>query len=334
MNRNRVSVVLATRNQLDVLPKAIESVRSQNIAEIEIIVADDGSSDGTLLWLKALQIDEPRLRIVKTGGKGLASAKNRAISMAKSPLIAFLDPAYTWDAGKLKWQVAYHERNPETGFSFTDSRQADKAGGSGVSCFQRLQPTYADRPPQGYDLLENAEAKLLGCNTTCLSTVVARREFLQIATGFATDMPFAEDWDLCLRLAAIAPVACSTIITASQVANTRNPSLEKPVQLHGDLQATATIKTTSAIIERYRLSKPAGFRGAIRQAEAQLHAAKADMARLDGDYWAAIGEDILAMVANPAIRNARAAATDAVHGMRNLIKRDSVPPSNVERTAA
>ncbi len=309
--KTRVSIVVPTRDNLDLLPKAYDSIKAQNIADIEIIIADDGSVDGTAQWLEAQMALEPRLRVLQTGGKGPANARNQAIAVATAPLIAFLDANDWWHTGKLKLQLGFMEQNPAVGFSFTDYLHIDETGKHYPTCFEYWQPVYGNRPPQGYDILPHAEAELLGCNTAGTSTIIARTNVLQQANGFATHLRSAEDWDLWLRLANIAPVACTSIIGTTYLMRKNSETSRHQDRLDATLN----------IIDSYRSSHDPLLKAAVRKAEAKLYAARADIARLKGDYWSAVAAELHAIINAPSMRDVRAAASDAVHGVRDLIGR-------------
>jgi glycosyltransferase involved in cell wall biosynthesis len=91
MPRPICSVVIPTFNTLDYLPAALASVVAQNLAGVEILVLDDGSSDGTDVWLTENAERIPGLRVFQGGGLGPARARNLLINNAKSNLVAFLD---------------------------------------------------------------------------------------------------------------------------------------------------------------------------------------------------------------------------------------------------
>jgi teichuronic acid biosynthesis glycosyltransferase TuaG len=98
-----VSVVVPTRNRLDRLRRATASVLSQTEVDIELIVVDDASSDGTSLYLADLQSKDDRVRLLRnptpTGG---AAARNRGIESSRGQWIAFLDDDDEW----LPWKIA------------------------------------------------------------------------------------------------------------------------------------------------------------------------------------------------------------------------------------
>ena len=303
----RLSVVIPTRDNIDVLPKALKSVQDQRFADLEIIVADDGSVDGTNAWLTKFRQDERRLRIIETGGKGPANARNQAISIARAPLIAFLDADDWWNPGKVRRQVSYLEQNKTVGFSFTDYLALDPEGRTYGTCFEYWKPAYGARPPQGYDLIADGETELLSCNAAGTSTVMARRDRLEAAGGFSTSLPSAEDWDLWLRLAAVAPVACTSIVTTCYLMRPGSESMRR-------LDRLAAMAT---IIDRYRTRPEPEMRVAVRLADSRVHAGRADIARGEGRYWSAVSGELMALVSAPTVRKAKTAASDVVKGVRS-----------------
>ncbi|MCB1450868.1 MAG: glycosyltransferase family 2 protein [Nitratireductor sp.] len=212
MPKPQCSVVIPAYNAIAFLPDAIASVFAQDIADIEILVCDDGSSDGTYEWLQEMAERDPRVRVFKGGRLGPARARNYLIENAKSDLIAFLDADDTWLEDKLSREILFHAANPEVAFSFTDYRHVDMAGNRRSTAFDYWQPKWQPAGT-GFSVLADAGNELLATNVVGTSCVVAKSEFLRIANGFAPDLPSAEDWDLWLRLAKLGPVAVSSAVT-------------------------------------------------------------------------------------------------------------------------
>ncbi|HMQ57777.1 MAG TPA: glycosyltransferase family A protein, partial [Rhizobiaceae bacterium] len=114
------SVVIPSYNAVAYLPAAIASIEAQAVRDIEVLVFDDGSTDGTAAWLAQAQATRPWLRIFIGGGHGPARARNFLIEKANSDLVAFLDADDVWYAGKLAPQIAFHAAHPDCSFTFTD----------------------------------------------------------------------------------------------------------------------------------------------------------------------------------------------------------------------
>lgn len=106
-----VSVIIPTFNRADYLVEAIESVLAQSYRPIEIIVVDDGSTDGTAEAISRLG---DTVRYMWQPNQGASVARNTGIALAQGDLLAFLDSDDLWEPEKLTWQVAALETNPGT----------------------------------------------------------------------------------------------------------------------------------------------------------------------------------------------------------------------------
>ena len=187
----------------------------QGIDDIEILVVDDASTDGTGAWLAAEALRDPRVVPLHTERKGPAYTRNLAINQARAPLVAFLDADDLWWPRKLERALAFHEARPEIGFSFTDYLAVGPQGDVRGTCFGFWRPGYVSRRTTEFTIVPEAELELLAANVVGTSTVVASRRALQNANGFAISSLSAEDWDLWLRLAGKDPVACSAASTTT-----------------------------------------------------------------------------------------------------------------------
>ena len=105
----RVSVLIPTWNREKYLGEAIESVLVQTYRDYEIVVVDDGSTDGTAELVK--QYD--KVRYVWQPHAGIPAARNRALEEARGELIAWLDSDDLYAPIKLEKQVAYLDAHPE-----------------------------------------------------------------------------------------------------------------------------------------------------------------------------------------------------------------------------
>lgn len=301
----RVSVIIPNRNNLDTLPAALASVAAQRVEGMEVLVVDDGSTDGSVEWLAEATREMPGLRVLHTPSLGPAAARNLGISEACAPIIAFLDSDDTWLRGKLRVQLSHLERNPEVGMSFTDYRHVGPMGEDRGTCFGYWRPGFRHQPPTHFFTLDDAEALLLGRNLVGTSTVAVRKTLLQNANGFATSLPSAEDWDLWLRLAAMAPVAASTMVAATYLM--RQGSLTSRFRDRLD--------AIELIAGRYRQSEAKPIRRALRHVDARLARARAEIARQEARYIAAALAEITACAHAPSRPAFRAAAADIARGL-------------------
>ena len=108
-----VSVVMPAYNAGPYIEQAIRSVLEQDYPNIELIVVDDGSKDGTPEAVEALFGD--RVRVLRQKNGGPAAARNLGIRASNGTLLAFLDADDVWLPGKLQAQVSYMLAHPDIG---------------------------------------------------------------------------------------------------------------------------------------------------------------------------------------------------------------------------
>ncbi|MDR1742525.1 MAG: glycosyltransferase, partial [Dysgonamonadaceae bacterium] len=127
----KISVLIPTYNCANYIAEAIDSVLAQNYDNIEIIVVDDGSTDGTadvienLLGFQNLT-GLNTIKYFRQPHSGISAARNFALSKATGELIAWLDADDRWSAGKLAAQLNYLEENPDCKMSFPDINEVEK----------------------------------------------------------------------------------------------------------------------------------------------------------------------------------------------------------------
>lgn len=305
MNAPRCAVVIPAHNCLSYLREALASVAMQDVPDFEVIVVDDGSCDGTAEWLAQAAAADARIRWLRTAGLGPAGARNLAISQTLAPFIAFLDADDIWWPRKLGRQIAFHERHPQVGFSFTDYLHVGPDGGLHGTCFDYWKPLYVAGRSREFFVVPDAELELLAANVAGTSTIVARRNALQNANGFADCNKSAEDWELWLRLAAARPVACSTAVSATYLMRSGSETQNK----------RARIEAMENIVGRYAECTDSVARNAVRCARARISVARAELARSETRHMAAAAHHGRAFLARPNLRSARAAFSDLVRGI-------------------
>ncbi len=193
--------------------------------QVEILAVLHGRApDGAVAWLSARAAVDRRLILLGEdwcngaeaapgvrpyAPRGVAWARNFGIWAAAAPLLALLDPGDVWLAGKLGAQRALHAGHPSLGFSFSDCLwigPTGAGGGSALAAWPRFRARHGGHATP-FLLGADALAQLFAEHVVIASTVVARTELLRELDGFAADLA-APEWDLWLRLAARAPVAC------------------------------------------------------------------------------------------------------------------------------
>lgn len=181
----KVSVVIPTHNRSHLLSRAIESARVQTYSDIEILVVDDASTDGTYDVVRAYN-DVKYLKLDRNLGGG--AARNHGVSKAQGEFIAFLDSDDEWLPGKTRKQVELLESNPRVGAVYSRHFAHDDMTGSRV---EQHSPLYrGDIRPE----------LLAGRCPKTLSLFLLRREAFEEVGGFDEALPAFQDADLWLRL--------------------------------------------------------------------------------------------------------------------------------------
>lgn len=289
-----VSVVIPTRNALKWLPAAIASVGPD--PRVEILVVEDGSTDGSAAWLAQQAATDPRLRVLQGGGDGPSVARNLAIMQARGWWCAFLDADDCWAPGKLDAQLALHRARPELGFSFTDYRHVTVSGEDRGACFT-YWPRFAARHAGNAApfVLDRPLSTLFAENVVGTSTVLARTDLLRQIGGFSTWVASAEDWQLWLAMAIRAPVGVVPQVLADYL-------MHRPGNMTGKTADRVLALRTIGL--RYRDVAEAEDPSAGRIFDARLAGAKAELAELTGNRLHATLLRLGALVRAPSRRAA------------------------------
>ena len=170
--------------------EAVRSVLEQTFGDLEVIVVDDGSTDGTR---EALKPHADKIRYLRQENSGVSAARNRGIAEARGSLIAFLDSDDLWLPAKLKTQVLFFEAFPRSRVCHTDEIWIRH--GKWVN--QRLH----HRRLGGWIFEDLCRMSLISP-----SSVVLRRDLLEEVGGFDESLPAGEDFDLWLRISPVARI--------------------------------------------------------------------------------------------------------------------------------
>lgn len=185
-----VSVIIPTFNRAEMLQEAIDSVLDQKFRNFELIVVDDGSTDGTRDLLNRYT---PRLRAVYQPNQGVSAARNTGLRMARGPWIAFLDSDDLWLPEKLSAQVDFFQRHPEALICQTEETWIRKK--------IRVNPGKRHQKLSGMIYEPSLDLCLVSP-----SAVVIKKELFGTVGFFDEALPACEDYDLWLRISARFPV--------------------------------------------------------------------------------------------------------------------------------
>jgi glycosyltransferase involved in cell wall biosynthesis len=232
VNTDLVSVVVPTFNRAYCIEKTIKSVLSQTYHHVELIIIDDGSTDGTRELILGNYGNDPRVRYVFQPNDGVSSARNHGIRLARGEFIALLDSDDEWEPWKLELQVAVMNSLPDVGMVWTDMAAVDSNGRLISPAYLRIMygaykwfpetedlfknslgiasvaPQFASKFPDQYVYFGDIYSPMLMGNLVHTSTVLLRRNRLKQVGGFREDFRYAgEDYDFHLRTCREGPVA-------------------------------------------------------------------------------------------------------------------------------
>jgi glycosyltransferase involved in cell wall biosynthesis len=190
-----VSVILPTFNGEKYIRQAIDSALAQSLPPYEIIVVDDGSTDGTENIVRGYG---SKIRYIYQENKGVSGAYNAGIAVASGNYVAFLEHDDVWAPEKNACQVQCFENDGQLGMVF-----------SPVLLLEEGKPSkhnVVNLDDGGGDVTFAAffaRNRVLNC-----STVMIRRSVLEDVGCFLEELPLSFDYDLWLRIAAKYRVVC------------------------------------------------------------------------------------------------------------------------------
>ncbi len=184
----RVSVIIITYNYGHFINQAIESVLSQQIDDLEIIVVDDGSTDGTCEIVKAYQ---DRVSYIYQENSGQSAARNTGLEHCSGEFIQFLDSDDILGAGKIGTQLDYFRSHPDTSIAVCPTKLFEKVTQNG-----KPQVTGS-----WYLFRENLDLYLCYYNIAPPHAFLYRREVILRTGMMDSTVDNCEDYDFLLRAA-------------------------------------------------------------------------------------------------------------------------------------
>ncbi|MDQ5821211.1 MAG: glycosyltransferase family 2 protein [Actinomycetota bacterium] len=174
----QVSVVVPTYQRRELVMRAVRSVAAQTFRDFELVVVDDGSTDGT-----RAAVEELGIRCLRQPNRGPAAARNAGIRATGGRLVAFLDSDNRWLPNHLATIVSALGAHEEAVLA-TSAPRAPSAG-----------------------LVDPLPRQLVASHVEFVSATAIRRAALEAVGGFDESLPADEDGDLWLRLAFEGPFA-------------------------------------------------------------------------------------------------------------------------------
>lgn len=189
----RVSIIIPTYNRAQYIKEAIDSALSQTYKDIEVIVADDGSTDNTAEIIKT--IGDSRIKYIYTEHKGFQSkVRNMGILSSSGEYISFLDSDDKLEKDAIETMVNEIKKDKDVGLVYADVKEfGDFTNNNIVNTLKNIN----SKKKSGYVF----ESLLIGSFITCLA-VLFRRECLDKTGLFDEDLDviIGEDWAFFLKI--------------------------------------------------------------------------------------------------------------------------------------
>ncbi len=184
------SVLMAVRNGMPHLAKAVTSVLNQTGPTLELIIIDDGSTDAGVCWLADFSEKDDRVRIIRNDeSRGLTCSLNQALRVARGRYIARIDHDDFWLPGKLARQLEVFEQNAELVLVATAYREEDLD-----NCWQR--PSILPASVTDIEIRQT----LYCFNPFFHSSIMFRREVIDRIGGYNENYRFAQDYEMWTRI--------------------------------------------------------------------------------------------------------------------------------------
>jgi glycosyltransferase involved in cell wall biosynthesis len=181
-----VSVLITTHNRARLVGDAIESVMAQSYPDWELVIVDDGSTDGTREIVAGHVKQDPRVRYVYQPNQGLSKSRTRGLELLTGDYAAFLDDDDLYLPDKLERQVGFLEAHPDVALVYSQVDLVDARTGQHL----RLSPK---KPALTFQ-------ELLAECTIASHSLLVRRACLERLGGFRRDLRGGDDYEMWLRI--------------------------------------------------------------------------------------------------------------------------------------
>jgi glycosyltransferase involved in cell wall biosynthesis len=187
----RTSIIMPCYNAVSHLSSSVGSVLSQTCADWELVIVDDGSTDGSWGELQRLAAADPRIRVFRQANAGAAAARNHGLLQARGIYTAFLDADDTWHPAFLEIMSAAFYHTPDAGIAYCGWQNLGLGGA-------RDEPFI----PPDYENMDKVDSLLGGCRWPIHAALV-RSRLIHDSGLFDENLSSCMDYDLWLRLGTI-----------------------------------------------------------------------------------------------------------------------------------
>ena len=230
---------MPVRNGAEYVAEALQSILTQDLADIEVILVDDGSSDDSVAIAESLGKSDGRVQIAANRGSGIVDALNMGISLARAPLVARMDSDDVSLPGRLRLQVERFDAEPDLQLLGTAGLSIDRTG-------RRLGEIEV---PVGGQQISSALSER---NPVLHPTAMFRTEIARQVGGYRRAFAYAEDYDLWMRLSETGRVAN----TQAKLVKLRTHPAQTSKIKRDQQKAASALARQSALLRRRFVAEP------------------------------------------------------------------------------
>ena len=278
-----VSVIIPAYNAAGWLADTLASARGQTLKDIEILVIDDGSSDGTATLVRDQMSEDGRIRLIERPNGGVGAARNSGIREARGRYIAPLDADDLWYPRKLELQVARMEAcGEDVGLVYCRSEKIDAQGRIITAAFATELEGWVSRSLILRNFIGNASVPLFRASALEQIGLYLERAEQGGAQG-------CEDWDLSIRIAERFRVGLvrEALVSYRQIGDCMS------------LNVAAMGESYRITMDRARARNPALESSIFRWSAGNFHSYLVAKCHLWGDYPACLRSMLRAVLEDP-----------------------------------
>jgi glycosyltransferase involved in cell wall biosynthesis len=199
-----ISIIIPSYNHRQYIGEAVRSVLSQTYEDIELIVIDDGSQDGSPDFIATIK--DGRVKLVRQANQGAPAAINRGLEMANGDFLAILNSDDSYHPRRLEKAIVAFQRDKDLKLvsSWIDVTDADGHLIGRKKGWENLEPWPLRRPDASFKRLNDFRLNLLATNFVSTTSNIIFRRSLYDQVGGMRNLRYVHDWDFLLRASEIA----------------------------------------------------------------------------------------------------------------------------------
>ncbi|MDC1265606.1 glycosyltransferase family 2 protein [Flavobacteriaceae bacterium] len=203
-----ISVIIPLFNKEHFIKKTLLSVLNQTFSDFEVLLINDGSTDGSLDIVNSF--DDERIKLYTTENKGVSHARNYGVSKSTSDLIAFLDADDLWESNHLENLYTLHTSFPNCGLYATAYYKQFFNGKKMNAHFNGVSTGH-------FGIIDDYFLASTKDSIAWTSAILIPKKTFQKIGGFDEEMRSGQDTDLWVRIALKEPVAFSAVASAHKI---------------------------------------------------------------------------------------------------------------------